>query len=79
MAQILAAKNFTVKSIPYNQAKPLATIFPDINEYSTMAEASGTPTTPDQLINIGMIKTINDNIFVSDIRRWNKKALPQKT
>ena len=44
-----------------------------------MAEASGAPTTPSQLIGIGMIEITNTNIFASDTRRWNEKSLLQKT
>ena len=62
-----------VESIPYTHVKPLVTILHAINEYYTMDESSGTPTTPYQLINIGMIPIANTNIFASDIRRWNDK------
>ena len=78
-AQMLAIKKSTVESIPYTHVKPLETIFIAINKYSTMAEASGTPTTPDQLIEIGMIVIANTNIFASDISRWNKKEPMDKT
>ena len=44
-----------------------------------MAEASGAPTTPSQLIGIGMIEITNTNIFASDTRRWNEKTRPKKT
>ena len=62
-----------VESILYTHVKSIATILHAINEYYTMDEASGTPTTPYQLINIGMIPIANTNIFASDIRRWNDK------
>ena len=79
MSQTLAAKISTVESISYNHTKPIATIFHAINEYSTMAKASGAPSIPSQLINIGTITITNFSLFASDIRRWNEKTFPQKT
>ena len=79
MSQTLAEKIYTVESIPYNHANLIATIFHAINEYSTMAEASGSPTTLAQLIYIVMIAFTDANIFASDIRMWNENTLPQNT
>ena len=78
-AQSLAAKKSKVEAMTYSHDKPLATIFHSINDFATMAEASGAPTTQAQLIDIGLINITNATIFASDIRKWHDKPANDKT
>ena len=72
-AQSLAQKKANVEQITYAHQKPIAIIFHNVNEYATMAEASGAAATDVQLIDIGLIIITNANIFGSDIRKWHSK------
>ena len=63
----------------YAHTKPIAIIFQNVNEYATMAEASGDAATDVQLIDIRLIIITNANIFVSDIRKWHSKPAEEKS
>ena len=63
----------------YTHENPLVTIFQAINDYTTMKEEPGEPTTPSQLIDIGITIITNDNIFASDTRKWNDRDTAKNT
>ena len=62
----------------YAQTWPINIIFHNVNEYATMAEASGAAETDMQLIDIGLIIITNANIFGSNIRKCHSKPAEEK-
>jgi hypothetical protein len=77
--QSLAAAKAKVEAITYNHGRPIVTIFTEINEYASMAEATHAAETTEQLINIGIIIITRSTIFSSDIRKWHDKPIADKT
>jgi hypothetical protein len=77
--QSLAAAKAKVEAVIYNHGRPIVTIFTEINEYASMAEAVHAAETTKQLINIGIIIITGSTIFSSDIRKWHDKPIPNKT
>jgi hypothetical protein len=77
--QSLAAAKAKVEAVTYNHGRPIVTIFTEINEYASMAEAAHAAETTEQLINIGIIIITRSTIFSSDIRKWHDKPIADKT
>jgi hypothetical protein len=77
--QSLAAAKAKVEAVTYNHGRPIVTIFTEINEYASMAEAAHAAETTEQLINIGIIIITRSTIFSSDIRKWHDKPIADRT
>jgi hypothetical protein len=77
--QSLTAAKAKVEAVTYNHGRPIVTIFTEINEYASMAEAVHAAETTKQLINIGIIIITRSTIFSSNIRKWHDKPIADKT
>ena len=68
-----------VENITNAHTKPIAIISHKVNEYSTMAEASGAAAIDMQLIDIGLIIITNANIFGRNIIKRHSKPTRDKS
>ena len=69
----LNQKHDTCKNLIYNPSKPIDQIWFQITSYSLMAQAEKSPSTSEQLINIGIIILQRAGVFTHDIREWLKR------
>ena len=69
----LNQKRDACTNLIYNPSKPIDQIWVQITSYSLMAQEAKSPSTNEQLINIGIIILQRAGVFTHDIRKWLKR------
>ena len=74
----LNQKHDACTNLIYNTSKPIYQIWVQITSYSLMAQAARSPSTSEELINIGIIILQRAGVFTHNIREWLKRPAQER-
>ena len=75
----LVSEEDAVKKLTYDTSIPIDGIFNSIEDLQELAELSGVPYTPSQIVNLGFIIMNSHRMLRSDVRKWIRKPAVEKT
>ena len=74
----LVSEEDAVKKLTYDTSIPIDGIFNSIEDLQELAELSGVPYTPSQIVNLGFIIMNSHRMLRSDVRNWIRKPAVEK-
>jgi hypothetical protein len=66
-------------NMTYDVSQPVDTVFNCIDDLSELADHSGSPMSPQQMIDLAYIIFAKQPILQQDLRLWNCKPLADRT